>query len=352
VATQSICPKRVAIRAPNWLGDAVMAMPAVARLREACPDAVLDVWTRPGLAGLWRMMPAVNAVREVDDGGASGPLRQARLLRPSRYDAGILLTNSLRAALSMALAGVPRRIGTAAAEGRIVLTHRVRAAEPIHQVDRYLTLAASLGGRLDRCAVALTIPAAARVWADAQLQKGDAAGGAGREWVALHAGAAYGSAKRWPAERFVPVVTSLVRERDLRVVFVGSGPERAGLAPLIEPLQGAFPDGRWGCDLIGATTIERLAAVLARCRLAIGNDSGPLHLASVLHVPLLALFGPTDPRVTGPWGPVAAVLRRDVSCAPCLRRACPTDHSCMLGIGSDDVLREALRLLDARGAAR
>lgn len=318
-----------------------MAMPAVARLREHLSDSVLDVWTRPGLAALWRMMPAPTAVRETDDGGLCGPFRMAPLLRRARYGVGLLLTNSLRAALSMRFARLPARIGAADAESRLLLTHRVNPPPHTHQVDCYLALAACLGATPERCPAGLAIPPPARAWAKSELPDD-------RRWVAVHAGAAYGDAKRWPADRFARLIVGLVREQDLRVVLIGSAAERPGLASLFDLVEAAIPAGSWGRDMVGATTIEQLAALLSRCAMVVGNDSGPLHLASALGVPVLAVFGPTDARVTGPWGPVSAVVDHRVACAPCLRRQCDTDHACMLGIDVAEVERESLRLLARR----
>jgi lipopolysaccharide heptosyltransferase II len=317
--------KRILIVAPNWLGDAVMALPAIADVHRAAPDATMTIAARPAIAPLYGLVPYVASVVSSDDEAAMR----------GGFDTALLLPNSFRSAFLAWRAGVPGRWGYRTDGRGVLLTRGVqRAPAGIHQVDYYQQLVHDLGfpNGPTEPRLALT-PATAAAGAAALT-------GAGWDrrspLVAFAPGAAYGGAKRWPPECFAGVAHGLADE-GIGVVMVGGAADaetgraiaRAGAAAL---------------NLIGATDLPALAGVLAACRALITNDSGAMHLAAALGVPVTAIFGPTDERATGPRGAGAhAVVSAPVWCRPCLLRECPLDHACMHAVTPDAVLRAARR---------
>jgi heptosyltransferase-2 len=151
----------------------------------------------------------------------------------------------------------------------------------------------------------------------------------------INAGAAFGSAKRWPEDRFARVAEALSAERGMPVVMVGARGER----PIAAAIQAAITSP--SANLCGETDLETLVGVLARAALVVTNDSGPMHIAAALGTPTLAIFGSTDPEVTSPRGPATRLIREPVDCSPCLLRECPIDHRCMERITPESVLAAA-----------
>ncbi|MDD8046480.1 MAG: lipopolysaccharide heptosyltransferase II [Verrucomicrobiota bacterium] len=344
---------RLAVRVPNWLGDSVMAIPSIRGLAEAFPELQVEVWCRPYLADLWRMVPGVEQVFEAEDKGLSGPFRIALQLRKRRYQAALLMTKSWRTTLGVAMAGIPVRIGDRQGESRFLLTRTVDVPRDGHQVDRYLALASALGADLQlRPRGNLRIPPPTLTNILDRMNGVVPMAGSTGAWVAIHPSAAFGNAKRWPQDRYAILSETLVRKHGVRVVFIGAPNEEECGRFLAEHMDRHWPHGQWGLNLVGKTTLPELAAVIGQCDLAIGNDSGPMHLASAIGTPVLTLFGPTKSEETGPWGEVGEVIDLKLDCAPCMRRECPLDHGCMLGITPQMVVDRALRILAQSGAPR
>lgn len=322
--------ERLVVRAPNWIGDALLALGSVRDLRRNFPRARLDVLARGWVAELY------GAVSEVDGVLASqGAWADATLLR-GRYDVALLLPNSLGAALAPWRAGVPERWGYATAGRGPLLTRAARVPAEVRghsQVYYYRAMLAGVGLHVSADPeLALRCPASWQAQADALLDV-PALGGA--PWVGINPGAFFGGAKRWLPARFAAVGDAAARF-GARVVLLG-GPAERPLALAIAA-QMRTP----ALVLSGRTTLAGLAAVLARLCVLVTNDSGPMHLAAALGVPVLALFGPTDWRETAPWGAGHHVLRAEWPCAPCKLRECPIDHGCMRALRTEQVV-EALR---------
>jgi lipopolysaccharide heptosyltransferase II len=349
-------PRRVLIRSVNWLGDAVMTMPAIQRLKEVHPQAHLAVLTAPKLADLWRLHPDVSEVIVHEPSNCPFVLfRQASELRQGGFDAAIIFPNSWRSTLPIWLAGIPRRIGFrgharawlltgALEESADYQTKPVMTPEAIrrfgngasvapdppvfkHQVHRHLQLAAGLGADTAPCTPRLQLAAPP---ADALLPQD-------KPLLALNAGAEYGPAKRWPLDRFIDVAKAIAERHDVRWVIVG-GPKEAELGSQIAAALGE----PHAINLAGKTTLLGLCHALAQCRLLLTNDSGPMHLAAALGKPVVAIFGSTEPALTGPA--VAGdsphiILRRALPCSPCFLRECPIDFRCMTAITVEEVVR-------------
>ena len=334
--------ERLLIRAPNWLGDAVMALPALAAVRRAYAHAQIVVAARAPVAPLFREQTGVapNDVVIVDERGETGQLRAINA------DALLLLPNSFRSAWVARLAGVRERWGYRAAGRGWLLTRGVsrprRAGAPVHQVRYYLDLVRGLGIDPGEDAVPRLAPRLSTLEkADALLLRNGVA--AGQRLVGFAPGASYGTAKRWPPDRFATVVDALSRGGTTGVLVGAAGDRDTARA-----IESALPASTRVVNLIGRTSVGELIGVVARCAAFVSNDSGAMHVAAALAVPLTAIFGPTDERVTAPVGAGPAdVIVRDVFCRPCLLRECPIDHRCMKRIESDAVRRSVQSHIDA-----
>ncbi|MCX5736661.1 MAG: lipopolysaccharide heptosyltransferase II [candidate division NC10 bacterium] len=335
--------RKILVREVNWVGDAVLTLPALAALDRRFPRAEIAVLAKPWAAGLFAGQSAVDRIvlyqAEGSHRGLRGRWTLARELAQERFDLAVLFPNSLDAVIVPWLARVPRRVGYRTDGRGLLLTQVVarsgRSAER-HQVFRYLELVRSLGA--DGEAIPrLAVGAEAGREADRLLQELGVE--TGEACVAVNPGSVYGSAKRWPAERFAAVADALAEKHQARVLLIGSTKER----DVLEAVAGRMrrPPIRLG----GRTDLATLAGVLKRARLLLSNDTGAMHVAAAVGTPVLAVFGPTDADATGPLGPDSRVVRELVPCSPCLLRECPIDHRCMVGVGIAQVLHAAEELL-------
>ena len=330
--------RRLIVRVPNWLGDAVMALPALGALRRHFAGAHLTIVARASIAPLF----ATETDARPDAVVAAARETERDQLREIQSDAILLFTNSFRSAWVARRAGVAERWGYRTSGRGWLLTRGVRRPRGrIHMTQYYLELVRRLGIDAPDTPPRVTVPPALRARGEALLA--DAGVAAHAPVVGFAPGAAYGRAKRWPPDR-VAAVAARLDARGIVPVLVGASDDR-GTGREIES---SLPAGARVVNLIGRTDLRALAGVLARCRAFVSNDSGAMHLAAAIGVPVAAIFGPTDERVTAPAGPRSAdldVIQRDVFCRPCLLRECPIDHRCMKRIQVDDVLASVERWL-------
>ena len=336
--------RRILVRGTNWIGDAVLTTPALAALRAGFPQAKIAVLVKPAIAELLAGHPAVDEiVLNRDPGphtGLGGKLSLARQLSRGRYDLAVLFQNAFEAAAITALAGIPNRYGYATDGRSFLLTHRVPLTPKIrrkHQVEYYLELLRPLGIPVVPTAPMLRTT----LGEDAAVVEQLHAFGVKPDQVVigLNPGSVYGSAKRWLPERFAQAADRLAADHGACVlIFGGRGEEELGHA-----IAGMMTAPT--IVLSGYTTVRQLMALIKRCRLFITNDTGPMHIAAAFGVPLVAIFGPTNPATTSPYGPGHELVRHPVECSPCLLRECPIDHRCMQGIGVDMVHAAAVRQL-------
>ena len=333
-------PHKIIVRAPNWIGDAVLAVPALKAVRERSPDSEITLLVRPWVEGLFRSAPFVDTVWSRPSPGALRWIATAREIRHRRFDLAILLTNSFESALTVFAAGVPRRAG--------YLTDRrgplLNAAIPlpgtrIHQTQYYLQLIeACLGGGpepgIDMHVTHTGLASAVQLLDGHGIDTRD-------RLLILSPGAAFGSAKRWNEERFAALGDRLCRELGFRAAIIGSPSEQALCARISAQMSEPVT------QLAGSTDLETLSGVLARADLVVTNDSGPMHMAAALGTPTLGIFGSTDAEVTGPVGSRSQVVRNPVDCSPCLLRECPIDHPCMEGLTVDQAFEAGRALLHA-----
>jgi heptosyltransferase-2 len=327
---------RLVIRAPNWLGDAVMALPAMAAVRAAFPDQRIAIAAVPSVAPLFEERTAAAqdeiliVTRETETAA----------LAAGRFDAALLLPNSFRTAWAARRARVPERWGYSGGLRTALLTRAVqRPSGRLHQSAYYAALVRELGYPVPESLPGVSVRPETAQRADVLLMRSGITAG---PLVGFAPGAAYGHAKRWPPDRVAEVIARL-SARGATSLLVGA----AGDRDAAREIESSLPPGARVVDLIGRTDLRLLAGVLARCQAFVSNDSGGMHLAAALGIPVTAMFGPTDDRVTAPQGE-HDVLVHQVFCRPCMLRDCPIDHRCMKGISPDAVFGAVSARLDAR----
>ncbi|MGH7356137.1 MAG: glycosyltransferase family 9 protein [Candidatus Rokuibacteriota bacterium] len=333
----------LAIRLPNWLGDTVMAVPAVLALRRGMPDARLL------LAGPWARIFAGQGLADVlvtSPRTWTGRLRTADVVRRFGPETAVLLPNSVESALTARYWGARRRIGFAAPGRALLLTDGVAPPTPrLHQIDEYLCLAERCGVTAVTREPRLEPPRDGAERAEARGLFADAAilaRGGGRRVIGVHLGAEFGPAKLWPAARVVEFCRLLAAE-DATPVLLGGPGDR--------PFAAAIAAEAPVASLVGRDRPELLPALLTEVDALVSGDTGVAHLAAALGTPVVALFGPTDPRLSAPRGP-AAVLTRRTPCAPCFYRVCPIEHPCLAGIDARTVRERLGALMAVRAAGR
>jgi heptosyltransferase-2 len=348
--------KRLVILSPNWLGDAVMALPAIADVRRAVPDARIAVAARPAIAPLFRLVPDVSDTIVLSKPAAIHDVGRWRTLGAELagggFDTALLLPNSMHAALLVSRAGIPERWGYRTGWRGSLLTRAIERTSGLHQVESYQQLVHALGFSNGPVEPRVHVAQDARD-AAARLLMDD--GWDGRApLVALAPGAAYGGAKRWPPASFAELAAALAAD-GVRSVMVGSVADAATAAEVARSFDQNVartfqarvgdPERAAPHNLVGRTDLPLLAGVMTHCRALVTNDSGAMHLGAAAGVNVTAVFGPTDDTATRPLGDAHAVLTHPVWCRPCMLRECPIDHRCMRGVGVAAVLASARRTL-------
>jgi lipopolysaccharide heptosyltransferase II len=341
-------PFKLLVRSPNWLGDACMAAPAILSLKQGRPDLHLAILVPEKLAAFWKTFSEVDQVIVIPS--KSSPWHVAQLLKSqgeregcASFDAALLLPNSMRSALEVALARIPRRIGRLGKNGfwrKSLLTQVIpenifsssaAVAVALHQAEEYQAIAVWLG--------------APKIFsAAASLEKSPILSSTEKKFfrIGICPGAEYGPAKRWPIERFRSVMNQLV-SHNIQWVLLGTPAEAALGAILAQGFSGEVE------NKIGKTTLAELIAEVRSLDLLVTNDTGTMHLAALFNIPTVSIFGSTEPALTGPRGEGHHILRHQVECSPCFLRECPIDFRCMHGITVEAVVQEILTSLVQAG---
>jgi heptosyltransferase-2 len=326
---------KILIRATNWVGDAIMALPALRAVRGRFPDAEIAILALSYVAELYRDQQICDGLIVYDRRGVHATLlgreRLANELRAQEFDVALLLQNAFDAAWLAWRAGIPHRIGYACDARNLLLTKSVAVPKsgeiPPHEKFYYLELLRRVGwidSLPDEPFMGLNVPEQNRRRAAEFLLASGARPHAIR--IAVGAGASYGSAKCWPPGRFAEVLNRLQSSTDADIILFGTAAE-AGVSAAI-----ASGVRRLPIDFTGKTEIGDLPALLSQCHLFIGNDSGAMHVAAVVGLPVVAVFGPTDPHGTAPVTPLCTIVQQKPYCSPCFLRRCPTDHRCMTAV--------------------
>jgi heptosyltransferase II len=348
--------RKILVRATNWVGDAVMSVPALQALRAAYQDAEISILARPWVAGLYGREPFCDELipYEAPRGwhGLGAKAKLASRLRGRKFDCAVLFQNAFESAALVWLAGIPVRIGYDRDSRGFLLTHPVPVPKPgetpRHQRFYYLEL-------LRRAGLITTYPdiesiklhgAGAAARAGSELFRN---AGLARPVVGISPGAAYGGAKRWLPERFAEAGAQVADACGSALAVFGSIEEKPICDVVANSLQSR---GLQVVNFAGQTSLSEFIEMAAACDLLLTNDSGPMHIASALGVPTVTVFGATDDEATGPTGSHTRVVRHPVECSPCLLRECPIDHRCMTRVSSDRVAREAFELLAVEPSPR
>jgi len=330
VDVAALKPFRIVIRSSNWLGDAVISTPAVQAIKRGRPDAHVTVLVKAKLADYWRRIPEVDDVVCIEL--RDSIFAVARKLRAGRFDAAVVLPNSIRSALETRLAGIPRRVGyagkwrrkllTAAFEGKPQETpHPAR-----HQVYHYLDLAEWLGADVGA-------PKLSDFFSTCNPPTGPLK-------IGLCPGAEYGPAKRWLPERFAQAANLVSAKIDCEWLLFGIDSDAPIGEEIVAQLTGPYT------NLIGKTSLGELIDRLSECACLLTNDTGTMHLAAALSVPVVAIFGSTEPQLTAPLGSKHRVLRHQVECSPCFQRQCPLDFRCMKAVTAEEAVEVVLEILN------
>lgn len=335
-------PRTILIRSTNWVGDAIMTTPAVRTIRANFPEATISILAYPWVADIFAASPHVDEVllyhKKGRHHGLYGLWQLGRELRERHFDAAILLQNAFEAALLAMLAGIPVRAGYRRDGRSLLLTHGVTIrpeVRQLHQVHYYQGLLADLGLVRGADDLFLQLPPETTRWA-----RGFLASHKPVRVVGLNPGAAYGPAKKWPAERYAALAARLVREYGATLLVFGTAAdqEAAALIKAEAPEQVV--------DVTGKTTLAEAMALIGCCDAFVTNDSGLMHVAAAQKVPLVAIFGSTDEVATGPFCDTAVILKKELECSPCFKTHCRHGHyQCMLGIEVDEVFAAVAGLL-------
>jgi len=336
ISPQDLKPFRILIRSSNWLGDAVMSAPAVRAIKAGRPDAHITVAAPSKIASMWKLMPEVSEIIPLPNKSLVATVRSIR--RQSRFDVVILFPNSLRTALETWLSKIPRRVGYRGHFRSWLLNQIIYQREtpgPIeHQADRYLRVASELGASVqhNRREALHRVPAISD--GTRSVPPADK-----RMKLALSPGAEYGPAKRWLPHRFAEVAAAVVAKLSVQWILLGTATDMAVGETIAKTL------GDSCVNRIGQTTLEQLIDELRECRLLLTNDTGTMHLASLLGVPTVAIFGSTEPRLTKPLGGRQIIVRHQVECSPCFLRECPIDFRCMKAVRVEEAINAVLSIL-------
>ena len=339
--------KRVVVRGTNWVGDAVMTVPALCELRRLLPDAHITLVSRPGTADIFVDADFIDEVLVYDRTGLGSAWTQASEWRRRGFDLALLFQNAFEAAAIAFLARVPRRIGYDADRRGKLLTQAVPLPgwkDERHEIFYYLNLVAELerllcgasAGDADQPQFALAVSVDRQQRAKEFLREHGLRPGA--PLVLLCPGSINSRAKRWPAERYAAVADHFAKA-GASVALIGSPAElevsnEVSLHTMNKPIV-----------LTGQTSVAQAAAIISVADVLITNDTGPAHIGSAVGTPTLVIFGPTNPLTTRPFAPNAEIIRQQPDCAPCMLRDCPIDHRCMTAISPEEVFAQATAMM-------
>jgi lipopolysaccharide heptosyltransferase II len=339
--------KSVVVRAPNWVGDAVMCVPALRELRRVLPEARITLVVRPGAADIFIDADFIDEVLIYERSGIASVWKQIREWRQREFDLAVLLQNAFEAALIAFLARVPKRFGYDTDRRGLLLTNPIPLPawrDKRHESFYYLNIVGELERHLYGASSMetiepqfnLEISPARKVRAYEYGQENGLRIGA--PLVLLCPGSINSRAKRWPAERYAAVSDRLI-DSGANVVLLGSPGEIDVSQDVCKHAQ------RQPIVLTGKTTVAEAAAIISMANILITNDTGPAHIGAALGTPTIVIFGPTNPLTTYPFSPNAEIIRRPPDCAPCMLRDCPIDHRCMTAITPEEVFDRAFALM-------
>lgn len=337
----------IVVRAPNWVGDCIMCLPAIRALKDNRPTDNIIVATRQKLSAVFQNINDINEFISIPDTIQLRNLfKVAAKLKTYNFKCGILLTNSFNSALMFRLAGVKELTGYSKDLRGFLLDKKCdfpREGDKKHQRFIYQDLiSAFIGEKINKeYSDELAIDSDEKQ-KTARLLTSEFGVDLSTPLIGISPAAAYGSAKQWLPERFAELIRRIcLKNREYQVMLLGSDREREQVARIIAAAQvNDRPGNRRVFNLAGGLPLRETIAAISLCRTFIGNDSGLMHVASSLRIPMLAIFGPTSPWQTAPLSQHAKVIHHPVECAPCKYRDCPIDHKCMKAVTVAEVYEE------------
>jgi heptosyltransferase-2 len=323
---QQLKPFRILIRSSNWLGDAVMSVPAVRAIKKGRPDAHVIILAPKKIAPMWKLISEVDEILSLPNRSLFSAVRLIR--RQERFDVAILFPNSLRAPLEVWR--VPRKVGYRGHARGWLLNQIVREPRrpgpPEHHATRFLRIADDCGADVD-------------LVRDANQAFSQTSNVNRQKLLGLCPGAEYGPAKRWLPERFAEAAAAISAQSDVKWILFGTKKDKA-IGETIATALGENCSNR-----IGQTTLDQLIEELRGCRALLTNDTGTMHLAALLGLPVVAVFGSTEPALTGPLGNGHTIIRHHVECSPCFLRECPIDFRCMKTVTVPEVVNAVMLIV-------
>ncbi|KUG23457.1 adp-heptose--lipooligosaccharide heptosyltransferase ii [hydrocarbon metagenome] len=332
---------KILIRGTNWIGDAIMTLPAVDSIRATYPRAHIAVLVKPWVADIYKLFSSLDEIIIYENrfDNPAGVFQLAQKLKQKKFDLAILLQNAIEAAIIALAARIPLRAGYDSDARGLLLTHRVKLTDEIkkvHQTDYYLEMVKALGcvsvGREMHMETKINLADARNVLRKFMPEE------TMKTIIGIAPGATYGPAKKWVPDRFAAVADSLSEKFSAKIIIMG-GKSDGETAHAVQKLAHAQL-----INLAGKTTLLEAIYLISQCSLFISNDSGLMHIAGALNIPTVAIFGSTNPITTAPVGNKSVIVRHEVSCSPCLKKNCPTDFLCMKMISVEDVLQVAENL--------
>jgi heptosyltransferase-2 len=332
---------KILIRGTNWIGDAILTLPAVASIRATYPNAHISILAKPWVADIYKLFSDLDEIIIYENkfDTPAGVFRLAKKLKGANFDAAILLQNAIEAAIIALAARIPLRAGYDSDARGLLLTHRVRRTKEIrqaHQIDYYLEMVKDLG----------CVPVTREMHLETKINPVEAQKvfkqfipETKKMIIGMAPGATYGAAKKWFPERFAKLADRLNESFSIQTMILGGNGDKKTAQEIANMATVKL------INLAGETTLGEAVHLISQCSLFISNDSGLMHIAGALNVPTIAIFGSTNPVTTSPAGNNSIIVRKEVSCSPCLKETCPTDFRCMKLISVEDVFQEAQKLL-------
>lgn len=329
------------MRGANWIGDAVMTLPALRRLRSIYPDAHIALHTREWAEGVFRDLDVIDEILTIPQtsGKFDSVKSQARQLRPNKFDFAVLFPNSFESALVARLSQIPKRLGYATQGRSFLLTDALEVPDwknSRHESEFYLNLFGTPPTSEDQNK--LDVSDERKIHAKRFLNENGV--DVNKPVIAFGAGSTNSRAKRWPAENFAKLSDMIAAETDSTPVFMGAQDEADVIRKVAKTAEHSF------VDLCGKTDLSTATAILSIADVFISNDMGLAHIAAATGTPTIVIFGPTKDETTRPLGPHVQIIREHVDCSPCMLRDCPIDHRCMTRIHPERILESALKMLE------
>lgn len=339
---------KIVVRGTNWVGDAVMTIPALRRLRRVFPDSEITLHTRSWARGIFEDADFIDNILpfEPEKSGFKTVLAQAKIWREKKIDLAVILPNSFQSALIAKLGKAETRVGYAIDKRSFLLTEALPV--PVwknerHEIFYYLNIVAEIEKRFfgeekvreNEPSFELSVSPERK--AEARRMLAENAVDLSKKIVAFAPGSTNSRAKRWQTESFAELNDQILSKLNANVILIGS-PDELNISLEIEEKSKIKP-----IIITGKTTLGEITAILSVCNLLVSNDTGSAHISAALGTKTLVIFGPTNPRTTQPWN--SEIIYKKVECSPCMLRDCPIDHRCMTRISAQEVFEKAKAVL-------